>query len=804
MSKINIPTCTLPETECDILFNSIAEKLNIQNPRFHYPIYNKIVDNASDSRGLIFDSKFKVREILSKVLDSDSDCDDYETDDNNEATTISGGALLEKDKSSYTFNLEDSNQLESTTEDQDLQEHNILEDVLNTDQDIELVKAPNPEILDGDDANGDDANGDDDREIDEAINNIFSANATIERVNKTTGEKSIKEEQIHIKKSPLLEPLKVLKDEFLIPARLKNQSLANETLQRTRAKLDSYNNSAHVEALFLYLGNKLVESGKCPSFPYYYGCINGEDPNYHHDITDEYDMVSRTKWFRQRVKTDFDLLILEGDEMDEAEKEMVNKMHRQQSHHRFMSQDGGNSSPDSHNYDEEDNEEDDEDDDDNDEDEEDYKDDDKNEDDEFKAYKKYISKSLGIGLEDSLVNDEVDGEVDDEEDIEKALDFLDKNSSDGSVDGGGVDGGGADGGSVDGNGVDGGGVDGGGVDGDGCHSSKSDHIIPIDEIDSTLNNILTDMEDRTNTGTKGHDDFIKNIDDVDLDIQLENEMPEDPNKVPPIALEVVSENHLDDDLIEVLSDIDKNGMSMSDFEDNSSNNQYYLKCTQIPVNLCMMEKLDQTLDNLLDDGYNMPEVEWFSVFFQVAFGLATAQKYFSFVHNDLHSSNVMFKATELRNLFFQIGNTYYRVPTFGKITKIIDFARGTFKLGDRWIFSDQFKEDGDAWGQYDYPLDGTLANCEHKPNPSFDLVRLSTTIIQRLDDVPNVRHFVETITKDDYDNSLCYEEDTFQLYIDIAHNAHNAIPIEVLARPEFECFKVSRDRVPKGAYVFKY
>jgi hypothetical protein len=321
-----------------------------------------------------------------------------------------------------------------------------------------------------------------------------------------------------------------------------------------------------------------------------------------------------------------------------------------------------------------------------------------------------------------------------------------------------------------------------------------------------LNNILTDMEDRTNTGTKDKEDFIKNIDELDLDIQLDNEYssPTESLVLQQQQQMIVSEEHLDDDLIEVLSDIDKDELTMSDFEDNSSNNQYYLKCSQIPINLCMMEKLDQTLDDLLDDDYNMSEAEWFSVFFQVAFGLATAQKYFNFVHNDLHSSNVMFKATELRNLFFQIGNTYYRVPTFGKITKIIDFARGTFKLGDRWIFSDQFKEDGDAWGQYDYPQDGTLANCEHKPNPSFDMVRLGTTVIQRLDDVPNVRQFVEDITKDDYDNSLCYEEDTFQLYIDIAHNAHNAVPIEVLSRPEFERFKVSRDRVPKGVYVFKY
>ena len=409
MSKINIPTCTLSDPECNTLFESVVEKLNIQNPRFHYPIYNKIVDNASDSRGLIFDSKFKVCEILSKVVDSDSD--DYEIDED-ETNGIDAYGILEKEDSSYTFNLEDSKQQESTTENQDLQEDNTLDEVLNIDQDVELVKAPNPEILDSiSDSRNDDDDDDDDKQIDEAINNVFTANAMIERVNKTTGEKTIKQEQIHIKKSPLLEPLKVLKDEFLIPARLKNQYLTDETLQRTRAKLDSYNNSAHVEALFLYLGNKLVESGKCPSFPYYYGCINGEDPNYHHDITDEYDMVSRTKWFRQRVKTDFDLLILEGDEMDEAEKEMVNRMHRPHSHQRFQN-DG--CSPDSEN-------------------DENYNEDtDSNsqsnneEDNDFKAYKKYLGKNLETNHTNKEEEDDYEDEDENEDDIEKTLDFLDK------------------------------------------------------------------------------------------------------------------------------------------------------------------------------------------------------------------------------------------------------------------------------------------------------------------------------------------------------------------------------------------
>jgi hypothetical protein len=771
MSKINIPTCTLSDSECDTLFQSIAEKLNIQNPRFHYPIYNKIVDNASNLRGLIFDSKFKVREILSKVLDTDSE--DYETDD--EASDCNP-----EDKPIYTFNIEDPQQKETNTNN----DIDNLDDVLNTDQDVELVKSVKIEKLNAsesaenasegaEDDEDDENNEDDDREIDNAINNIFTATALVERENKTTGDKSVKEEQIHIKKSPLLEPIKILKDEFLIPARLKNQSLVDETLQRTRAKLDSYNNSAHVEALFLYLGNKLVESGKCPSFPYYYGCINGEDPNYHHDITDEYEMVSRTKWFRHRVKTDFDLLILEGDEMDDKQNEIIEQMYHPRSHHKFQDDENVDINSQSDTISSVDENADADADEDADADK-----DASNTDTDFKAYKKYLSKSLGINFDDDADREDAEnGDPEEEDDdIEQALEFLDKN------------GGGSDDSNEQLEDV----------------SKKTNNIIPIDNIDSTLNNILTEMEDKTNTNAT--DDFIKDIDDMDLDIQLEDADTESHTEShtedsEPVA---ISEDHLDDDLIEVLSDVDKDGLTFDEFEDNSMNNQYYLKCAQIPVNLCMMEKLDQTLDNLLDDGYNMSETEWFSMFFQVAFGLAIAQKYFNFVHNDLHSSNVMFKATELRNLYFQIGNVFYRIPTYGKITKIIDFARGTFKLGDRWIFSDQFKEDGDAWGQYDYPQDGTLANCEHKPNPSFDLVRLGTTVIQRLDDVSHVREFVESITRDDYDNSLCYEEDTFQLYIDIAHNAHNAIPIEVLERPEFERFRVARDRVPKGVYVFKY
>ena len=729
MSKINLPTCNLDDSLCDKLFQSITDKLHIQNPKFYYPIYNKIIDNASSHRGLIFDSKFKVKEVLSKIMDSESE--EWETDNEDEKqVSIKPSFNLESIESKHsTINQSSSNIFDDCEKLDNLDNIDNLDEIFNNKKEIEIDKLENNE-----DADDEDDEDDDDIEIQNAINNFITATAVIERDNKETGEKTVKEDKIHIKKTPLLEPLKILKDEFIIPARLKNKNISNETIHNTNMKLESYNNYAHVEALFLYLGNKLVESGKCPSFPYYYGCINGEDPNYHHDITDECETVSRTRWFRQRIKNDFDLLILEGDEMDDTQKEIINNMYKPNSFKQHFDNESETSYSTS-------------------------------DDDSFNTTKYDINNMNIHSGGHNIIENTSANNSESESDIEKALDFLDN-----------------------------------------CDKQVMD-----DDIDHTLESILEnekikEQEHKLDTdlvNNKMHFmTSIHTLDDDNEDLKLDDII--ETQIIENTECRKINNNIDIDDLIEVLSDVDKDALTLSDFEDNSMNNQYYLKCADIPVSLCMMEKLDQTLDNILDDGYNMSETEWFSVFFQTAFGLAVAQKYFNFVHNDLHSSNIMFKSTTLKNLYFQIGNQIYKVPTFGKITKIIDFARGTFKLGDRWIFSDQFKEDGEAWGQYDYPTDGTLKNCEHKPNPSFDLVRLGTTVIQRLDDVPNVRQFVESITRDDYDNSLCYEEDTFQLYIDIAHNAHNAVPIEVLARPDFHCFQVSADQVPKGVYIFKY
>ena len=714
MAKQIIPTIKLLDDECNILFNSITEKLNIENPKFFYPIYKKVIDDENmlpeDLRCTILDSKFKCKQILAKLTDSDDE-EAYDSDDEEEKAEAEAEA--EEEKNSNINQINPSSELLIGGNESETEEDKNVNDVLISSLDrIDLED----DKLSEDDDNNYEEDDDDDAEIEEAINNTYFATAIIERTNKSTGQKTCKEEKIHIKKSALLEPLKIMKDEYVIPSKIQNKNSSDESLKNTMSKLNSYNNSGHVESLFLYLGNKLVESGKCPSFPYYYGCINGDDPNYHHNITDEYEAVSRTKWFKDRVKTDFDLLIIENDDLEDYEDEMLDN----------------------------------------------------------------VSKTVE-NMNKSLTNENgSDNENDSATGSDSDIATGDSESEDDSID-------------------------------DICSIDNDSDDNDDNDDEKELNNSENINHDECNENNilENSLEFIKDMDTEDLEFEINDTIDND--NINESSTDVQDggckedcscEDNIDD-FIEELSDVDKDNLSIGDF-DNNNNNMYYIKCESMPVSLSLMEKLDCTLDDILDDEYNMKETEWFGIFFQVAFGLAVAQKYFNFVHNDLHSSNVMFKKTNTKFLYFQIESNYYKIPTYDKITKIIDFARGTFKFGDRWVFSDQFKEDNDAFGQYDYPIDGNLKNCEHKPNPSFDLVRLGTTVIQRLDNLPKVREFVEQITLDDNDTSLCYDEDTFQLYIDIAHNCHNGVPIEVMKRSEFERFKINKNKIPKGQYVFKY
>ena len=66
---------------------------------------------------------------------------------------------------------------------------------------------------------------------------------------------------------------------------------------------------------------------------------------------------------------------------------------------------------------------------------------------------------------------------------------------------------------------------------------------------------------------------------------------------------------------------------------------YWVKLSKIPIEVLCMESFKTTLTELESDGID--EKEWLGILFQICFGLGAGQKHLKYIHNDLHSDNIM-------------------------------------------------------------------------------------------------------------------------------------------------------------------
>ena len=91
---------------------------------------------------------------------------------------------------------------------------------------------------------------------------------------------------------------------------------------------------------------------------------------------------------------------------------------------------------------------------------------------------------------------------------------------------------------------------------------------------------------------------------------------------------------------------DESGSSDSDDE---SEIEQFVEFDNFPVQVTLLEKAEGTLEDLLevedDELKETKEQRWTAWLFQVIAALTCAQHWFGFVHNDLHSNNVMWSGT---------------------------------------------------------------------------------------------------------------------------------------------------------------
>jgi hypothetical protein len=259
---------------------------------------------------------------------------------------------------------------------------------------------------------------------------------------------------------------------------------------------------------------------------------------------------------------------------------------------------------------------------------------------------------------------------------------------------------------------------------------------------------------------------------------------------------------------------DSEGSDSEGSDSEGSDEVHNAHIFNFPVHAILMEKCDNTLDSLMCSKNELTEPEWAAALMQVIMTLIAYQHMFAFTHNDLHTNNIMFVKTDKKFLHYLHKGVYYRVPTHGRIMKIIDFGRAVYKYRGQTMCSDSFDRGGDAATQY---------NCEPylnpkkprlDPNPSFDLCRLACSLFDYfVEDIRDEAECAATLKesrvasmvvewlKDDKGRNVLYKKNgderypEFKLYKMIARTVHGAVPHEQLHKPMFAHFAIQRKQI---------
>lgn len=288
----------------------------------------------------------------------------------------------------------------------------------------------------------------------------------------------------------------------------------------------------------------------------------------------------------------------------------------------------------------------------------------------------------------------------------------------------------------------------------------------------------------------------------------------------------------------------KTGSSLSESESDSSldDNMYsvYSEFAEYPVMMIFQERMEGVIDDMLEDdtlvgaehGSAEWEARWIAWTFQIVAALCAAQGVLGFTHNDLHTNNIVWTKTEESWLFYKNrSGIVWRVPTYGRIFRIIDFGRSIFRVKDKWFVSDDYNYGGDAEGQYNFACAKNGRSKKIYPNPSFDLCRYAVSVMDALfPEMPAENLEGAILSKEgswtiyetesplwnllwkwlldkDGRNVLKEEDGTerfpdFDLYSHITENVVGAKPQEQLNDVAFSSFKVESSSVGEWEKVY--
>jgi hypothetical protein len=267
------------------------------------------------------------------------------------------------------------------------------------------------------------------------------------------------------------------------------------------------------------------------------------------------------------------------------------------------------------------------------------------------------------------------------------------------------------------------------------------------------------------------------------------------------------------------SESNSDGGSESDSDSDtgsydSDDEQIIVKIKDFPIQAILLEKCISTLDRIMMTD-ELTKEEWSSILFQVIMTLVMYQKMFEFTHNDLHTNNVMFIETTEDFIYYLYVQQYYKVPTYGRIFKIIDFGRALYKFRGELICSDSFHPKGDAATQYNFPPYYNPDKPTVEPNFSFDLCRFACALfdyfiydlrkVEKLCKSDPIIKMIVKWTTDDKGRNVLYKSNgeerypDFKLYKMISRSVHGHIPSNEIHNQLFDTYKITHKKYKKHA-----
>ena len=326
------------------------------------------------------------------------------------------------------------------------------------------------------------------------------------------------------------------------------------------------------------------------------------------------------------------------------------------------------------------------------------------------------------------------------------------------------------------------------------HDSRKSDIAENDATDNDNDNTSNDND----TGSWVSDDNNSSMDCDSDDDDNDNKINEKEHD---------NDDNDNDDNDDNDNDNDNEDNEDDDEDDDEDDEKVIAKIKNFPVQAILLEQCKNTLDSLMVADDELKDDEWKSALFQIIMTLVIYQKLFSFTHNDLHTNNVMFVETEEEYIFYHYDNQYYKVPTFGRIFKIIDFGRSIYIFKGQVFCSDSFSPNGDATSQYNIEPYYNPKKPIVEPNYSFDLCRLGCSLYDYfIYDIKKeakivarneIAELVVSWIKDDKGRNILYKSNgeerylDFKLYKMIARTVHNCVPATQVNKALFDDYKIT-------------